>query len=249
METNMSSMDYTQSNWSKVVFNDTKELAKKQSQNGTSGYSRRLFSKMKRTSTPAKQRLRSNIYHKHLARSKQTSSVQTKATNKLTENIVNDRKPENEVWNMIQQYRLVPTIENLAVVNNSIEKTYKFIENAIDINNNGNESHITLNEHTDRTSSIDNTYSDTTYEDADDRTITNTSSLSWEYSDFQNDISPEAASTFISEEKENIPFMAAPRKYVQNEHISFYLFFLSDYNRTCLSFLLQSSIEFDHILR
>lgn len=281
MEIDMDGM-ITQFDWSKVFLNDSRELAKKQTR--TSGYSRRLFSKMKRTSTPAKHRARSSIYHKYLARSKRTSSGKTNSTKNFTKRIGNDQKPENDMWNMIQQaiqqslqskfqietsnncdiavlnsndnirliqnrqelneqilvssngmktrvkdfanpndytenmlykvqYRLVPVIESLAVVNNSIETTYKFVENAKDINNNGNETHMVLNEHFDRTEiSTDNTYPNTTYEDDDDKTITNTSELSWEYSDFQNDISPEVASTFISEEKENIPFMTAPRK-------------------------------------
>lgn len=294
------------SKWSRVLLNDTKELVKKQSQNATSGYSRRLFAKIKRTSTPGRPRSRPNFYHKYVTQSKRGTPV---AAKKPKENIDRKWKQENDVWQMFQQaiqqslqdkhqlnlpnkefavrnscdsirlitnreelneqvlvssngmrshvkdfvnpnectenmvfkvrYRLVPVIEGITVVNNSMETTYQFADNSVDINNNNNdiESDTTLDSsstnsdttldsssstgsmdeesegHCDYKTVLSNNdfFQDTT----EDRTMTNSTCSTWEYSDFQNDISPEAASTFISEEKEKISFLAAPKKCVK----------------------------------
>ncbi|XP_031628452.1 uncharacterized protein LOC116344165 [Contarinia nasturtii] len=119
------------------------------------------------------------------------------------------------------KFQLVPVVEKITIVNNSNEKSYMFADDAKDINNNVEEPTLAINYSTLFGSITDNTFDtigsvgsfDTIYTDSE-KTITNSTCSTWEYSEFCDDLMPEASSTFIADEIENIQFISNDKENI-----------------------------------
>lgn len=103
--------------------------------------------------------------------------------------------------------KLVPIVEVFTIVRNSCEASYTFDSGSKEINNNAmecknmeNDSEIDDETLTFNVSSISHNNSSSDVFNSLDTTVTNRNT-EWEYSDFYNDLQPEASSTFISNEK------------------------------------------------
>lgn len=116
--------------------------------------------------------------------------------------------------------KMVPVIEEVTLVRNSRETSYTFDAGTNDINNNAMECQdIDTEQQKEEDDDIDRTLSfgdetlaaDEIDDNEFDRTIMNVMSET-EYSIFFNELQPEACSTFISQSKENQPFVAIPKK-------------------------------------
>lgn len=284
---NLSNVDISYPNWSKLLLNDSNELRKKQSKKSEGKYSRRLFSKLNNNSSTPKKR--SKRYQK-----RKGSSCKKTVPKKTKQNIGSEWKTEYDVWNMIVQaldksllenhkvnwpkkvigirdssdkirliqnreelqqqilvastglqsqlkdllnenestddislkmkFKLVPVVESLIIVNKSTETSYKFAESNNEINNNDNDVQSKNNEiecemiedNLDDDQTLVNFVNNhaSTSNLTLDKTLVNTTCSTWEYSDFCSDIIPAATSTFISDEKENIPCLVHEKENI-----------------------------------
>ncbi|XP_055305280.1 uncharacterized protein LOC129569985 [Sitodiplosis mosellana] len=111
------------------------------------------------------------------------------------------------------KFKLVPVVESLTIVNKSTETSYMFAVGDNEINNNDMqcenneiENEPIENELEENQTLIDfvNNH-ESTGNITCDKTLVNTTCSTWEYSDFYDGIVPAASSTFVSDEKENIP--------------------------------------------
>lgn len=112
------------------------------------------------------------------------------------------------------KFKLVPVVESITLVNKSIETLYNFAEDQHnEINNNDVEcktietGNLTESLEDDQTliyidenvTSVENTLCE--------KTITNSTCSTWEYSEFCYDMMPDASSTFIADSEENRPLL------------------------------------------
>lgn len=135
------------------------------------------------------------------------------------------------------KFKLVPVVESIILVNKSIETPYTLAkdDNSIDINNNDMECQNNENvevknvlEEEDTLINFVNNH-ESTGNIICDKTLTNTSCSTWEYSEFCNDCTSAASSTLISDEtesyscllhdKENIPLFFATARYVALQNL------------------------------
>lgn len=94
---NISNMNVYQYNWSRWIYNDSRELFKKQSKN------RQIFSKPKNSSTPKKFGFKTNFYQKHVRKPKKASSFEKWTPQKSPKTTNKGWKKEYNVWSMIMQ--------------------------------------------------------------------------------------------------------------------------------------------------
>lgn len=120
-------MKIQDSKLSRMLLNDTKELLKKHSIYGTTGYSRRLFSKLNKSPTSAKVPSISSYYKKYMTRSKRPGHQLTPKISKKNDGW----KKEYDIWNMIVQ------AFDKSVLNNNQQFDWPMNEIAVrDSNNN-----------------------------------------------------------------------------------------------------------------
>lgn len=139
------------------------------------------------------------------------------------------------------KFKLVPVVESIILVNKSVETPYTLAEddNAIAIDINNNDMECKNNENVDEKKELEEEDTlinfvnnhESTGNINYDKTLTNTSCSTWEYSEFCNDFTPAASSTLISDdtesysclmhEKENIPLFFATARYVALRNLCF----------------------------
>lgn len=135
------------------------------------------------------------------------------------------------------KFKLVPIVEKISIVNKCSETSYKFAENDNEINNNIMDIKMENNsyEFIENVPTLMNSYDSlcsrsccntsefidsigscstlmNTIFTSSDRTLTNSTCTTWDYSEFCYDIMPDASSTFISDAHGNMPLYSLDEK-------------------------------------
>lgn len=94
---NISNMNISHYNWSRWIYNDSRELVKKQPKN------RQMRSKQKNSPTPKKFSFKTNFYQKYVRKSKKNPSFEYSTPQKSIKTTNKGWNKEYNVWSMIMQ--------------------------------------------------------------------------------------------------------------------------------------------------